>query len=45
LGVLRPLDKAGMMPEIFDDLAEVHRAPGVSDDDAPTGETTTENPS
>jgi len=34
-GILKPLGKTSMMPEIFDDLAEVHRAPGVSDDDDP----------
>jgi hypothetical protein len=34
-GILKPLGKTSMMPEIFDDLAEVHRASGVSDDDAP----------
>ncbi len=31
-GILRPLDKLALMPEIFDDLAETHRAPGVSDE-------------
>ncbi|MDC3957711.1 hypothetical protein [Polyangium jinanense] len=30
-GILKPLGKTAMMPEIFDDLAEVHRAEGVSD--------------
>ncbi len=32
-GVLEPLGKGDMMPEIFDDLAEVHRAQGVYDDE------------
>jgi hypothetical protein len=40
-GVLKPLGKATMMPQIFDDLAEQHRAEGVSDEpakgDAPPG--------
>jgi hypothetical protein len=30
-GILKPLGKVAMTPEIFDDLAEVHRAAGVSD--------------
>lgn len=34
-GVLKPLGKTAMMPEIFDDLAETHRASGVSDEPAP----------
>jgi hypothetical protein len=34
-GILKPLGKLAMMPEIFDDLAETHRAPGVSDEPAP----------
>ncbi|MBK9265061.1 MAG: hypothetical protein IPM54_35440 [Polyangiaceae bacterium] len=34
-GILEPLGKADMMPEIFDDLAEVHRAQGVRDEEAP----------
>jgi hypothetical protein len=34
-GILEPLGKGDMMPEIFDDLAEVHRAQGVYDDDTP----------
>jgi len=32
-GILEPLGKGDMLPEIFDDLAEVHRAHGVYDDD------------
>ncbi|MDI1483528.1 hypothetical protein [Polyangium sp. y55x31] len=40
-GILKPLGKVAMMPQIFDDLAEVHRAEGVSDEpakaDAPPG--------
>lgn len=32
-GILEPMGKGDMMPEIFDDLAEVHRAQGVYDDD------------
>lgn len=41
-GVLEPLGKGDLLPEIFDDLAEVHRAHGVHDDephadDAPGG--------
>ncbi len=31
-GILEPLGKGESMPEIFDDLAEVHRAHGVTDD-------------
>jgi hypothetical protein len=34
-GILEPMGKADMMPEIFDDLAETHRAQGVFDDEAP----------
>lgn len=34
-GILEPIGKADMMPEIFDDLAETHRAHGVYDDDTP----------
>ena len=34
-GILEPMGKGDMMPEIFDDLAETHRAHGVYDDDAP----------
>ena len=34
-GVLRQHGKTAMMPEIFDDLAEVHRVPGVTDGPAP----------
>ncbi len=34
-GILRPLGKSHLMPEIFDDLAEQHRAVGVSDDEPP----------
>lgn len=30
--VLRLHDRTGMLPEVFDDLAEVHRAPGVTDE-------------
>lgn len=33
-GILEPLGRASMMPEIFDDLAETHRAQGVHDDEA-----------
>lgn len=33
--VLRYQDKTVLLPEVFDDLAEVHRAAGVSDGDAP----------
>ena len=36
-GVLRYHDKTGLMSEVFDDLAEIHRAPGVSDDAPPAG--------
>ncbi|MDI3289347.1 hypothetical protein [Polyangium sp. 15x6] len=36
-GILKPLGKVVMMPEIFDDLAEVHRAEGVSDERAQPG--------
>jgi hypothetical protein len=32
--VLRYQDKSALLPEIFDDLAEVHRAAGVSDGDS-----------
>ncbi len=32
--VLREKDKLAMMPDVFDDLAEVHRVPGVTSDDA-----------
>ena len=39
-GILEPLGRGDMMPEIFDDLAEVHQAQGVHDDD-PTGDPTT----
>jgi hypothetical protein len=40
-GILKPLEKTSLLPSIFDDLAETHRATGVSDDDAPdnAGET------
>lgn len=31
-GVLRGKKKLAMLPEVFDDLAEVHRVPGVSDE-------------
>ena len=34
-GILKPLGKSAMMPEIFDDMAEIHRVAGASDDDAP----------
>lgn len=34
-GVLRLQGKVALLPEIFDDLAEVHRAPGVTDGGAP----------
>jgi hypothetical protein len=34
-GVLRYAGKTGLMSEIFDDLAEVHRAAGVSDGEPP----------
>jgi len=37
--ILRPLDKSDMMPDVFDDLAELHKAPGVSDDDPSPPET------
>jgi hypothetical protein len=33
--VLRLRGQTARMPEIFDDLAEIHRAPGVSDGDTP----------
>ena len=33
--VLRYQDKTVLLPEVFDDLAEVHRAAGVSDGDSP----------
>lgn len=33
-GILEPLGKIDMLPEIFDDLAEEHRAHGVYDDEA-----------
>ncbi len=38
-GILEPMGKGDMMPEIFDDLAETHRAQGVYDDTpgAPSG--------
>jgi hypothetical protein len=42
-GVLRYQGKTALMPEIFDDLAEVHRAAGVSDGDSPA-ETAPANP-
>lgn len=34
-GVLRHAGKLAMLPLVFDDLAEVHRAPGVRDDPEP----------
>lgn len=34
-GVLRYHDKTGLLSEVFDDLAEIHRAPGVTDEAAP----------
>jgi hypothetical protein len=33
--VLRQLDKEQLMREVFDDLAEIHRVPGVTDEDKP----------
>jgi hypothetical protein len=42
-GVLRYKDKVALLPEVFDDLAEVHRAPGVSDE-PPTAGSTPANP-
>lgn len=42
-GVLRYSGKTALMSEIFDDLAEVHRAAGVSDGDPPA-ETAPANP-
>jgi hypothetical protein len=33
-GILEPMGKGDLMPEIFDDLADVHRAHGVFDDEA-----------
>ncbi|MEP7125485.1 MAG: hypothetical protein ABJE95_31420 [Byssovorax sp.] len=42
-GVLRYAGKTALMSEIFDDLAEVHRAAGVSDGDVPV-ETAPANP-
>ena len=42
-GVLRYSGKTALMPEVFDDLAEVHRAAGVSDGDSPD-ETTPAKP-
>ncbi len=41
--VLRYQDKTALLPEVFDDLAEVHRAAGVSDGDTPA-ETTPASP-
>ena len=39
-GVLRQRGKLSMLPEIFDDLAEVHRVAGVTDEPpAPEGGT------
>ena len=38
-GVLRYRDKVALLPEVFDDLAEVHRAPGVSDEAPAAGGT------
>lgn len=44
-GVLRGKHKLSMLPEVFDDLAEVHRVPGVSDDPvAVPSEATTPEP-
>jgi hypothetical protein len=34
-GVLRGKGKLALMPEVFDDLAEVHRVAGVTDEGAP----------
>ncbi len=34
-GVLRHAGKLPMLSQVFDDLAEFHDAPGVSDDDSP----------
>lgn len=31
-GILLPLGKTSLLPQIFDDLAEVHRVPGVSEE-------------
>jgi len=33
-GILKAVDRTALLPEIFDDLAEFHRAPGVSDEPA-----------
>lgn len=37
-GILEPMGKGDLMPEIFDDLADVHRAHGVYADEAPANE-------
>jgi hypothetical protein len=43
--VLRLHDKLALMPEVFDDLAEVHRVAGVADGPAePTSEAQPESP-
>ena len=41
--VLRYQDRTALLSEVFDDLAEVHRAAGVSDGDSPA-ETAPEPP-
>ncbi|APR84302.1 Hypothetical protein A7982_09651 [Minicystis rosea] len=35
-GLLLLQDKERLLPEVFDDLAEIHRVPGASDGDKPT---------